>query len=250
MSPDRDHEEIEELLGVYVLDALEPEDLELVRAHLDGCASCTAAVRRLERARDAMPLAVEIVEPPPGLRERVLAAAAGTRPTPRQRRSPSTVRPQPRARRSRAHSPRRGLAAGIAAAAVVAFALGSGLGLGIGRSLNPSTPATNVAQYRLAGSGAMAETTGKVYELKNQGLSLVVFDNLPALQPDKVYQLWLITDQGNPISAGVFMPDQGGSHVVVLARNLDGLSALAVTIEAGPNGATAPTQQPELVGKV
>jgi len=38
--------------------------------------------------------------------------------------------------------------------------------------------------------------------------------------------------------------------VAVLARNLQGLSALAVTVEAAPNGALAPSQQPQLAGKV
>jgi hypothetical protein len=52
------------------------------------------------------------------------------------------------------------------------------------------------------------------------------------------------------VPAGVFMPDQAGSHVAVLGRDLQGVNALAVTVETGPNGAAAPTQQPELVGNV
>jgi anti-sigma-K factor RskA len=257
MSPDLSHEEIEDMLAAYVLDALEPEDRESVRAHLEGCATCTATVRRLERARDAMPLAVDVVEPPPRLRESILAAASGegnaARPKAARPKAalPSKVLPLPRPAGPRPRfAPPRGLTAGIAAAAVIAFALGAGLGLGVGRSLTPNPPASSVAQYRLTGSGTMSGATGQVYELENQGLTLVEFRNLPALQAEKVYELWLIPGQGNPIPAGVFMPDQGGGHVVVLARNLQGVSALAVTVEAGPDGAPAPTQQPELVGNV
>ena len=250
MSPERDHGEVEDMLAAYALGAVEPEDRELIRAHLEGCSTCTATVRRLERARDALPLAIEAVEPPSRLRESILASAGGTSRRAQPGVLPSKVRPLLRTGRPRLRWAPRGLTAGIAAAAVVAFGLGAGLGLGVGRSLSPAAPASNVAQYQLSGSGAMSGASGKVYELKNQGLTLVEFSNLPALQPDKVYELWLIPGQGNPIPAGVFMPDQAGSHVAVVARNLQGLSALAVTVEAGPNGALAPSQQPELAGKV
>jgi anti-sigma-K factor RskA len=249
MSPERDHEEIEDMLAAYALDAVEPEDRELIRAHLEGCASCTATVRRLERARDAIPIAIDVVEPPSRLRETILAAASRTGPAVEPRVVAKVSRP-PRPARPHPLRAWRSLTAGIAAAAVIAFALGAGLGLGLGRSLTPGAPATSVVQYRLAGSGAMAGASGKVYELKNQGLTLVEFSNLPSLQQDKVYELWLIPAHGNPIPAGVFTADATGSHVAVLARNLEGLSELAVTVEAGPNGTSAPTQQPELAGNV
>jgi hypothetical protein len=38
--------------------------------------------------------------------------------------------------------------------------------------------------------------------------------------------------------------------VVVLARGLSGLKALAVTEEIGPTGSQAPTPQPQLAGAV
>jgi hypothetical protein len=46
------------------------------------------------------------------------------------------------------------------------------------------------------------------------------------------------------------MPCRKGGHVLVLARSLSGVNALAVTEEAGPNGTQAPTQQPQLVGSL
>src|SRR5262245_26608877 len=219
MSPERGHEQIEGLLAAYALDAVEPDERELVRAHLDGCASCTAALSRLERTRDLIPLAVDAVEPPRRLRESILTAAASSAPSRGQAISSGPVRRQPP--RLRLRSPVRSrLTAGVAAAAVIAFALGGGLGLGIGRSLTPAAPASTVAQYRLSGSGDMAGASGQVYELRGQGLTLVEFRNLPPVPAGKVYELWLIPSQGNPIPAGVFSPDQGGSHVVVLARGL------------------------------
>jgi len=50
----------------------------------------------------------------------------------------------------------------------------------------------------------------------------------------------VIPSQGQPAPGAVFKPDPGGNHVVVLPRNLHGLTALAVTAEVGPNGTSAP----------
>ena len=250
MSPEREHEEIESLLGAFVLGATDAEEEEMVRAHLPGCASCTATVRRLERAVGAIPFAVEAVTPPTRLREQILAAAAAARP-------PARAMPQ-RTRVLRLPAPRlariwtsAGVRSAVAAAAIIAFALGLGLGAGIGRSVSPPPPSsTGVAEYALHGSGAMAVAQGHAFELKQQGLTLVEFSGMPALEAGKVYELWLIPEQGDPVPAAVFKPDAEGSHVVVLARNLLGVKALAVTAEAGPNGTTAPTQQPQLIGTV
>src|SRR5207245_10504614 len=128
-------------------------------------------------------------------------------------------------------------------AAFVAVAVGAGLGLGVGRSLAPQpAPAASVTQYTLSGSGAMSGAQGRVYELKQQGLTLVEFSNLPELEAGKVYELWLIPSQGQPAPAGVFKPDPSGSHVVVLERNIQGLTALADTAEGGQNVTSEPSQ--------
>lgn len=249
MSPERDHEEIEELLGAYALGALDSEERALVREHLEGCETCTATLRRLEQARNALPLAVDPVEPPSRLREQILTATTSVAPA--SRRTVAAPRPiRLPSRRPPSWPALRGVSTAVAAAAVIAFALGAGLGLGIGRSITPTPPASTVAQYSLTGTGSMAGAQGLVFELKQQALTLVEFNNLPDLETGKVYELWLIPAHGQPVSAGVFKPDPGGNHVVVLARSLEGVAVMAVTKEAGPNGTSAPTQQPELAGKV
>jgi anti-sigma-K factor RskA len=250
MSPERDHEEIEELLAAFVLGATDPEEDDLVRAHLEGCSTCTSTVRRLRETLSAVPLATETAQPPPRLREQILSAAGVSRqPEPAALRKARVLSLRPP--RIPIRPARAGWGAAVAAAAIVAFALGAGLGLGVGRVLAPQpAPVSAVAQYSLNGSGAMAGAQGRVFELEPQGLTLVEFSNLPALDAGKVYELWLIPAAGQPIPGAVFKPDPSGGYVVLLARNLNGLTALAVTAEAGPNGASAPSQQPELVGKV
>jgi len=250
MSPERDHDEIEDLLAAFVLGATDPQEEALVREHLEGCSTCTSTVQRLRRALGAVPLAAETVAPPQRLRHQILSAAGASRApefaTPRRAR---VLRLRPRAARLKPAG--RGWRSAVAAAAIVSFALGAGLGLGFGRSIAPQpAPASAVAQYSLSGSGAMSGAQGRVFELKQQGLTLVEFSNLPDLAAGKVYELWLIPSQGQPAPGGVFKPDPGGSHVAVLARNLQGLTALAVTAEVGPNGTSAPSEQPQLIGKV
>src|SRR3989442_16045095 len=81
MSPERDHEKIEELLAAFALCATDPEEDPLVRAHLEGCATCTSTVQRLRRALGAVPLAADTFLPPQRLRQQILEAAASARPS-------------------------------------------------------------------------------------------------------------------------------------------------------------------------
>src|SRR5712692_2596249 len=103
-------------------------------------------------------------------------------------------------------------------------------------------------RFRRAGHGALAAAHGTVIDLKNDGVTLVDFSGLPALDKGKVYEVWLITPGGHPDSAAVFVPDSNGSKVVLVNMPLKGYSQMAVTAEDGPDGSAAPTQQPQLYG--
>jgi len=137
----------------------------------------------------------------------------------------------------------------FAAAATVLLALLIGLVVGglLGRG-SVSPPAPQVARFTLAGHGALAAAHGTVIDLKSDGVTLVDFSGLPALDKGKVYEVWLITPGGHPDSAAVFVPDSNGSKVVLVNMPLKGYSQMAVTAEDGPDGSAAPTQQPQLYG--
>jgi len=246
-----DHDDIETSLPAFLMGTAEPDEAEKVRAHLEGCSSCREFAQRMQRALGSLPLAVEPASPPARLRERILAAASAP---PSVASSPPKAKrvfrlPQPRGGRWLRPAPR--FRAAVAAAAMVAFVLGGGLGLGLGRVMTPTPPKTAaVAQYSLSGTGAMAGAQGRVYELRQEGLTLVQFTGLPRLGPGRIFELWLISKDGHPAPGAVFVPDSEGGHVLVLARSLSGLNALAVTEEVGPNGTQAPTQQPQLLGSV
>lgn len=234
-----DHDELEASVAAYVLGALDDDEAQEVRMHLQTCPTCPALAQDLRRAIGVLPLGVEPITPPAALRGRILAAAGAPDASPK-------IIP---ARRITPRERMQWRPAAAAAAALIAFALGAGLGLGIGRTTAPA-PAAGVAQFAMTGTGDMAGAHGSVFELKAEDLTFVQFSGLPQIAPDRVYELWLIPAAGQPVPGAVFAPDLRGAKVVVLGHDLAGYKALAVTEEAAPNGVRAPTQAPQLTGAV
>jgi anti-sigma-K factor RskA len=67
---------------------------------------------------------------------------------------------------------------------------------------------------------------------------------------EQMLELWLIGAGSRVDAAGVFVPDGNGNKVVVVSQPLAGYATMAVTTEQGPDGVTAPTQQPQLAGSI
>jgi hypothetical protein len=245
-----EHEELEMSLAAWVLAAVTADESDEMRLHIEGCTSCREAAARMERATGTLPLAVDEVTPPGRLRERVLTGAAASRgaavaPAPRRTepRRPSKVTPLRSAPRARIPA--------FAAAASVLLALLVGVVAGdlLGRTGVPP-PVTAVARYTIVGSQELAGAKASVIDLKTDGVALVDFTGLPPVQAGKVYEVWLITVGGRADPAAVFVPDSNGSKVVLVNHSLSGYSVMAVTREVGPAGTDAPTEQPQMAGKL
>jgi len=90
---------------------------------------------------------------------------------------------------------------------------------------------------------------GKAFYLRNSSNLVFVANNMPALPPQKAYELWLIPTQGAPIPAGVFKPDARGSATVVNPPLPVGTEAkaFAITVE-NEAGATSPTMPIVMMG--
>ena len=238
-----DHEELESSVGPWVLGALDPDEAEAVRVHVEGCASCREVATRLQRVVGALPLAVDEVAPPSRLRERVLAAAVAPSAPPARAAVPvrrqGAARPRPV---SRSRIPTYALAA----VAVVALLIGVVAGQVAFRTPQQS----QVLRFALTGHGGMSGVQATVVDLRADGVALVDFRGLPPLATDRVYEVWLIPAKGDPVPAAVFVPDSNGAKVVLVNRSLAGYSVMAVTSESGPNGSQTPTEQPQLSGSV
>lgn len=97
----------------WALHALEPEEELAVVLHLPTCAACRRAVRDAEAVLGGLGSAVEEVEPPQGLRDRILAAAESAprleSPAVHPRTSPepatSAARPDPASERRSSSRP-------------------------------------------------------------------------------------------------------------------------------------------------
>ena len=222
------------LAAAFVLGSLDPGEREAFAVHLSGCAECQQEVRSLQRVTVALAASAPARTPAPGLRERVLAHAAG--------------RPQPAARAGQVVVARRRVEARtwLPLAALLALTLGLGaytqtlrsrvalLETGLQAALLDSERAktattdavrvaeraqetidvlvaADVARIDLAGQPNTAPMArARAYMSPGQG---VVFTatGLPPLPEGRVYQLWFVTDPKMPVSAGLLMLDESGS---------------------------------------
>lgn len=240
---------MENAVAALVLDALEPQEEAAVRAHLASCPNCRELESRLRRAVASVPLAAEAAVPPPRLRESILRAAGA---------QPQAAAPRPRAvvaarppSRPRVRRPP-WLVAGLAASLVAVVAL-AGWNLSLTQRLHaPSGPQQTAPMTTVAitptSAGTIEGARGELVRVPSKGIAVVEFSHLPAAPAGRVYQLWVGPSATQVESAGVFVPDQDGSKVLLVHQNLAHDHLIAVTLEPAPDGSPAPTQSPGLAG--
>lgn len=111
--------------------------------------------------------------------------------------------------------------------------------------------APDVARIDLAGQAPAAPgASARAFWSRSRGMVFTA-SNLPALPPGRVYQLWVVTAQPAPISAGLLTPDAQGSvnETFNTPSDIPQPVALAVTIEPA-GGVRSPTGERYLVGTV
>jgi anti-sigma-K factor RskA len=228
-----------ELLGAYALDAVTRDEEIALSAHLEECDSCRAEVAKLRAVVSALPLAVEEMEPPPSLRSSLLAAIE-QEPNVRREPGPTPIpsAPPPVIDLAERRSRRQWLA-WAAAAALLLLSIGL---FGWNLSLRDDEPEPQT----IALQPSSAEITGaaEATYLEDEGVIVLTMHDMPELPEGQVYQLWLI-GEGAPVPSGVFTADQDEFAV---AGNPAEHSTIAITVEPGPLGVTAPTSAPILTG--
>lgn len=253
------HDEVEQLLGAYALDATSDEERGQVEAHMASCARCQAEVSAHRETAAMLALGAHW-EPPAGLWDRVVASTSSTRPAAGANMAPPIpsapskgLRQQPRGRAAwRGLRPARRVAwgAGTAvAAAAAAFASFFGLEVGHLRSqvhqLQQQVGASAIA--RAAAEAAVGPhatvtlatpggTPSAMVVVAPRGLAYWVSSRLAELPASKTYQLWGLV-RGKPVSLALLGPDprQPG-----LFRVESGTTKLMVTAEPA-GGVSLPT---------
>lgn len=96
------------------------------------------------------------------------------------------------------------------------------------------------------GKGQPAPPKGNVFVNGRSGV-LLIASNLPALQPGRLFEMWVIPKGGAPRPAGMFQPSANGMGFNLLAGPLDlaSVGTIAVTVEPEA-GSPAPTTTPIL----
>ena len=244
------HAATRDLLGAFALGAIDAEEAAAVREHLATCAECQAEIAGLWAAVDSLPGMVEPMDPPPALRDRIAAAImaepaasppapaapAPATPTATPAIAPAPFAPEP-IRKPASFWFR---ATPWAAAAAILLVLSAGLlvwNLRLQEQVRQA--ATPVAEtIALAPTDAAPEASGEVTYHADENLFIVDVRDLPPLEADQVYEVWLIGEDGVPAPAGVF--DQPtDQHAIIADRGQ--YETLAITVEPGPLGTEAPT---------
>jgi anti-sigma factor RsiW len=253
------HAEIEELLAAYAIDAVDPDEVAEIEAHLAGCQSCRAEVTEHRETAAVLNDSRAEVTPPPELWDRLLSSISGEVPA----EVPGEVVSLPererlsRSDRYRARWRRLVLPYGTGALGAVAAALVVVLALQVNHLNNE---VNNLQASRGLAAAVATAVAGPHQEVMltsargNVNASVVVAPSgnaywvgstLPSLTSANTYQVWSSV-HGRLVSVAVIGPDP--RHVA--AFHLDGaVSRLLVTVEPA-GGVPAPTTTPVIQGPV
>jgi anti-sigma-K factor RskA len=248
------HGQFAEDLALYALGTLPGDECALLEEHLNDCAACRRELELLRGDMALMAISVGGPKPPARARQRLLDAIARE-----PRRSPVSVR--------RAWwAPVPWLAA--AAVALIAFlfwrqsdrlaqrvaqleheATDQQAQLERAREVVATLTASDAMRVTLVAAKTPPQPQGKAIYVRDRSSLIFLASNMPALPPQKAYELWLIPVQGAPIPAGVFKPDAHGSAIVVHPPLPAGVEAktFAITIEP-ESGSATPTMPIVMVG--
>ncbi len=230
------------LTGSYTLDALPDFERAEFERHLQHCPSCDAEVRGLRETAARMAMA-QAGQPPPGMEQRVLAAAYRTRQLPPL---PPDHRHRRRAQRLFAGRPGPRRAAAFAAAASVAAALALGITQVSTQHQLESTQASDAAVSRVVTApDARIETTrtsagGSVTVVASAALREAVVSATGTPPTGRVYQVWVMNGSGAR-SAGLV----AGRSTVLASAVVPG-DRIGITVEPA-GGTSKPTTTPVAV---
>jgi anti-sigma-K factor RskA len=249
------HEQFADDLSLYVVGALDGEERLAVETHLESCPACRREVEQLRG--DLALLALSVAGPKPPLRSRARLMAA--------------IAKEPRRRRV----PRKRNLWWNAFEWAGAFALVIIWSLVVFQNTNlrrrvaeldanskkqdqqlleakqllATLTSADAAHFTLVAGNTPPQPQGKAIYVRSNGTLVFLASNMPAVPPQKTYELWLIPTSGAPIPAGLFTPNAHGAAAVIKPPLPAGVEAktFAITIEPA-TGSSAPTSQPIMVG--
>jgi anti-sigma-K factor RskA len=223
-----------DLAAPYALDAVtdaERADIE-TRLASAGLPVADAFYDEVRAVRETMALvsAADAERPPAHLRDQLLSAVRHDAPLDNVRTLPT--------------SGRRWRTTLLSAAAALAVGLAA---VGIGISLRPSAPAPqSTAQQVFSApdvhtvSGAIpAGGKATVVFSRDRNAGVLVMNDVPPPKPGTVYQMWLVSPEGESL-AGTMDDKAVAPSTTAVIENIGNSTKLAFTVEPG-SGSTKPT---------
>lgn len=253
MTREDNHARFEELAAGFALHALEPEDEQVFRTHVTGCARCERDVAEHEATLAHLAYAPEVAEPPAsllaGIRAGVLASGRGAS-------FPEPAVPVQLDEVRRARTSRRWNRAATWTGMAAAFALVVSLGVWNTSLLQDREDQTElnarlaavVEQLRDANTDTvpLAGQDGAVVAValvRGEQMSLVV-DGLPVNEPGTTYVLWGESRYGDKRAVGAFDVTSAGLDVLErmqVQASVADVTRFMVTHEQGDAAPPIPT---------
>lgn len=248
--------DVHELVGAYALDALDDEERRFFERHLDDCGDCRVEVDEFQATGALLGTAVD-EEPPPGMRERVLAAVAAT-PQAAPARGPAALPSQEAAPMSapvhELRGPRERLRQLLPAVAAV-IALGvAGVTVVVTQTGTEPVGGDQLAEAiaapdaRFVDLAAPDGATARLVWSDARGGGVFVTDGLESAPDGHAYALWVIEAE-TPVLLGMFQPDERGHATHSIDGQPPAGLTVAVTVEV-EDGVESPTTDPIIVGQL
>lgn len=262
-----------DMVGAYVLDALDAGERELFEARLAEDQELRQLVDEARASTLVLAEALPDLEPPADLRDRVLERMRAAEPDGGgEDQTPSDIGPRNDAERT-GGSTARSAAPWLLFAASVAGLLWLGnenreltqRSASLEGQLEAVRASLDDAEVALARFDSMAlalsglnvqlatltgdtDPTLRLVWNRDRDLLLVAAQNLPPLPQDRTYQLWGIRGDEAPVGLGTFDTDPTGNALLTLPTGVaDSYDVSAITEEPA-GGSPQPTTQPFLVG--
>ncbi len=246
MDPSNDVYELDELLGAYALDALDPGERDRVDDYLS--INPKAAMEVQEHREVATMLAFTGMDAPNGdLWARIEHEITGPAPEPGPELAKvMSLDDHPKRRRLAAIAP---WVASAAAAAVIAVVVVN-ITDDDGAPTDPMAAALDEARADRDSKVATLAAEGQVEVasavIDQDGRGFIDATKLPPLPDDKTYQLWGVVVEGDAISLGIFGPNPEIETFTVESE----VAVLALTIEDAPGVISDGNQDGWYVGEV
>ena len=252
--------EIHGAVGSYVVNALDPDELEEFEAHLAVCPTCTREVQEFGETAAELSLLASAT-PPPALRSSILAAisevrplppeplaeGAGPEPSPAVSETAPAERPIDELALRRQQRRTRILTVLVAAVVAAALVLG-GVVYGLVNARQAQVAQQAAATELLTAPDVRTYTAtmkdgGQISFVVSRSLNRAMFigKDLPAVGADQTYQLWTLEGQ-HPIPDNLVAG--GGDRQEFFRETLSGVTGLAVSVE---NAAGAQQPNPSTI---